>query len=460
MSKPLVALIGRPNVGKSTLFNKLSGKRISIVSNISGVTRDRIYADCHWNNVSFSLVDTSGLEQNCKDDDVIAKRSMQQTDLAIQTSDVILFVVDTKTGITAQDKDIASTLRKSNKPVIICANKCDKTGNDDIDFYEFYDLALGDVIPISSIHGHGTGDLLDKILMILGNCSEIHQKGDCVKVAIIGKPNVGKSSLINRIVGEERCVVSDVWGTTRDTTDSTISNNCGRFCFVDTAGLRKRSKVHEALERYSVIRAKIAIARSDVCALIIDADTGFTDQDVKIAGLVNKALKPCVIIVNKCDVKSGSEFHKRFKSDFLRKFAFLSWADIIFVSAKTGKRIDDLFVYVNRAFSSSSMRITTGRINYFLSDALLRVQPPTNKGKRLKIFYMTQVSAKPPTFVIFVNYKKLFHFSYKRYIENRLRETFSLNSTPVRFIIRERGEQSVNCRDYRSENSEQIKLSS
>ncbi|MDR0404545.1 MAG: ribosome biogenesis GTPase Der [Oscillospiraceae bacterium] len=441
MSERIVALVGRPNVGKSTLFNKLSGKRLSIVSDTPGVTRDRIYATCQWNGLSFSLVDTGGLQESSEGE--IEEKIMWQTRLAIETCDVIVFVTDARSGLTNQDREVALILRKSGKPIILCVNKCDKIGKVCTEAYEFYSLALGDVVPISSVHGHGTGDLLDKIWKLIKDHGEVFENKEQIKVAITGKPNVGKSSLVNKIVGQERCVVSDAWGTTRDAIDVEVRNSYGDFCFIDTAGLRKKGKIYKDLDRYSAIRTKMAIDRSDVCLMLVDVTTGLTEQDLKIAGLINKALKPCVIVANKCDVKDRPGFAKEFEEDFRKRFAFIPWVRIAFISAKTGKRVEGLFSYIKHAFSRGSERISTGKINSFLSDAVLRMQPPTSRGKRLKIFYMTQVSVSPPTFVLFVNQKKLFHFSYQRYIENRLRESFGLDSTPIRLVIREKGEQAV-----------------
>jgi GTP-binding protein len=429
-------LVGRPNVGKSTLFNKIVGRRLSIVSSVSGVTRDRVCASCSWNNLSFLLVDTGGLELvNSKTE--ILNEVFKQTKIAIETADVLVFVVDITSGMLNQDKEIAKVLIKSKKPIIVCVNKCDSIGKVASDFYEFYNLGIPKLISTSSIHGHGTGDLLDEILKFFNN-SKFSEK-EAVKVAVIGKPNVGKSSLINNILKEERCIVSDVTGTTRDSVDVEVCRGDQKFCFIDTAGLRKKSKISEDIEKYSIIRAESAIKRSDVCLIIIDSTIGITQQDSKIAALANDAGKGCVIVANKTDDKCGKEYlSKSFKNDFIKRLSFLSWAETVSISAKTGYKVETLFSYINDAFKANSLRISTGVINSFLSDVTLRVEPPSSKGRRLKIFYLTQVSINPPTFVFFVNSKKLFRSSYQRYIENRLRLVFNLRSTPIRFIIREK----------------------
>jgi len=440
MSKPLVAIVGRPNVGKSTLFNKLSGKRISIVNDTPGITRDRIYSDCEWSGKEFSLVDTGGIELDSEDE--ILKKIKNQADFAISAADVIILVVNIKTGFTSSDEKIALYLKKSNKPVILCVNKCDNTGEVDSEFYEFYKLALGDPVAVSSVHGHGTGDLLDKILENLPE--KVQEENDIqeIKVAIIGKPNAGKSSLINKITGQERSIVSDSSGTTRDSVNSFVKNKFGNYLFIDTAGLRRKSKIDEDIEKYSVIRAKNAIKESDVCVILIDVQQGFTEQDSKVAGLAHNEGKACIIAVNKWDsikkeTNTMQEYYKKLENDF----NFMHYSPIIFISAKTGLNLNNLFLNINNVYKSSITRISTGIINNVLSEAVLRVQPPTDKGKRLKIYYMTQVSIKPPTFVFFVNFKKLFHFSYQRYLENKIRETFGLIGTPIRFIIREKGEE-------------------
>lgn len=440
MAKPVVAIVGRPNVGKSTLFNKLIGQRLSIVDDTPGVTRDRIYGDCEWEGRKFSLVDTGGIEPSASD--VILLQMRAQAQLAIDAADVIVLVTDIRSGLVATDADIAAMLLKSGRPVILCVNKCDSVGEPPADFYEFYNLGLGDPVQVSSVHGHGTGDLLDRVVEYLPAEPEGEEDGELIRVAIIGKPNVGKSSLVNRISGENRCIVSDIAGTTRDAIDTEVENAYGRFILIDTAGLRRRNKVDDSIEKYSVIRAQMAIERADVCVIMIDATVGFTDQDSKVAGLAHEAGKGCVIAVNKWDAveKDGSTmtaYRKKLEEDF----SFMSYAPFLFLSAKTGQRIDRLFELIKHVANSNAMRIATGMLNDVLAQATARVQPPTDKGKRLKIYYMTQASTKPPTFVCFVNSAELFHFSYQRYLENRIRETFGLEGTPVRFIIRERGDK-------------------
>ncbi len=438
MAKPIVAIIGRPNVGKSTLFNKLVGQRVAIVEDVPGVTRDRIYGECGWRGRSFTIIDTGGIEPHS--DDIILSQMRNQAQLAMDSADVIILVVDIKTGIVATDYEIATMLQKSGRPVILCVNKCDKVGTPDADFYEFYNLGLGDPIMVSSVHGHGTGDLLDEVLKNLPDSSSFDTEADSIiNVAVIGKPNVGKSSLINKITGEDRCIVSEIAGTTRDSIDTFIKNNFGNFNFVDTAGIRRQSKVTDAVEKYSIIRAKMAVERSDVCVIMIDAIEGFTEQDSKVAGLAVNAGKACIVVVNKWDAlektdKTFTSYKKRLENDF----SFMHYAPILFISVKTGQRIEKLFELITQVFKSSVTRISTGVLNEVLAEAVLRVQPPTDKGKRLKIFFVTQVSLQPPTFVFFVNSAKLFHFSYQRYLENKFRETFSLQGTPIRFIIREK----------------------
>ena len=440
MAKPVVAIVGRPNVGKSTLFNKLIGQRLSIVDDTPGVTRDRIYGDCEWEGRKFSLVDTGGIEPSASD--VILSQMRAQAQLAIDAADVIVLVTDIRSGLVATDADIAAMLLKSGRPVILCVNKCDSVGEPPADFYEYYNLGLGDPVQVSSVHGHGTGDLLDRVVEYLPAEPEGEEDGELIRVAIIGKPNVGKSSLVNRISGENRCIVSDIAGTTRDAIDTEVENAYGRFILIDTAGLRRRNKVDDSIEKYSVIRAQMAIERADVCVIMIDATVGFTDQDSKVAGLAHEAGKGCVIAVNKWDAveKDGSTmtaYRKKLEEDF----SFMSYAPFLFLSAKTGQRIDRLFELIKHVANSNAIRIAPGMLNDVLAQATARVQPPTDKGKRLKIYYMTQASTKPPTFVCFVNSAELFHFSYQRYLENRIRETFGLEGTPVRFIIRERGDK-------------------
>ncbi len=435
-----VAIVGRPNVGKSTLFNKLTGSRISIVDDTPGVTRDRIYGDCEWLGHKFLLIDTGGIEPYS--DDVILKQMRAQADIAIETADVIIFVTDVTTGILAADSEVASMLQKSGKPIVLCVNKCDSIGAPPAEFYEFYNLGLGDPFAVSSVHGHGTGDLLDEVIKYLPNENTNDEENDeIIHVAVIGKPNVGKSSLINRICGENRAIVSDIAGTTRDTTDTFVENAFGKFNFIDTAGIRRKSKVTDAIERFSVIRARSAVERANVCVIMIDAVEGFTEQDSKIAGIALEAGKACIIAVNKWDaVEKDSDTMKNYKKKLSTDFSFMSYAPVLFISAKTGQRLDKLFDLIAFVHSQNSMRISTGKLNEVLAEATSRVQPPTDKGKRLRIYYMTQVSTRPPTFVFFVNNSELFHFSYQRYLENQIREVFGLDGTPVRFIIRERGE--------------------
>lgn len=438
--KGTVAIVGRPNVGKSTLFNKLTGSRISIVDDTPGVTRDRIYGDCEWLGHKFLLIDTGGIEPYS--DDVILKQMRAQAEIAIETADVIILVTDITTGILAADSEVASMLQKSGKPIVLCVNKCDSVGAVPPEFYEFYNLGLGDPFAVSSVHGHGTGDLLDEVIKYLPEDNNSSEEDDeIINVAVIGKPNVGKSSLVNKICGENRTIVSDIAGTTRDTTDTFVENSYGKFNIIDTAGIRKKSKVTDVIERFSVIRAKSAVDRANVCVIMIDAVEGFTEQDSKIAGIALEAGKACIVAVNKWDaVEKDSDTMKEYKQKLSVDFSFMSYAPVLFISAKTGQRLDKLFELIAFVHSQNSMRISTGKLNEVLAEATARVQPPTDKGKRLKIYYMTQASTRPPAFVFFVNNAELFHFSYQRYLENQIREVFGLDGTPVRFIIRERGE--------------------
>lgn len=440
MAKPVVAIVGRPNVGKSTLFNKLIGTRLSIVDDKPGVTRDRIYGDCEWLNHHFLLVDTGGIEPYSND--VILKQMRTQAELAIETADVIILVTDIRSGVLASDMEVASMLQKSNKPVVLCVNKCDTVGAPDPEFYEFYNLGLGDPIAVSSTHGHGTGDLLDEVISYFPEDYEDEENDEeVINIAIIGKPNVGKSSLVNKISGTNRAIVSNIAGTTRDTTDTYIENNYGKFNFIDTAGLRRKSKVNDNIEKYSIIRARMAVERANVCVIMIDATEGFTEQDSKVAGIALEQGKACIIAVNKWDaVEKDGKTMKEFRDKLAVDFSFMSYAPVIFISAQTGLRIDKLYEMIVFVHSQNSMRISTGKLNEVLSIATARVQPPTDKGKRLKIYYMTQASTRPPTFVFFVNNKELFHFSYQRYLENQIRDIFGLDGTPVRFMIRERNE--------------------
>lgn len=440
MSLPVVAVVGRPNVGKSTLFNKLIGKRLSIVEDTPGVTRDRIYSKCEWRSREFMVVDTGGIESYT--DDVILSQMRRQAEIAIERADVIVLVTDIRCGVTASDHDVANMLLKSGKPVVLAVNKCDTIGEPPAELYEFYNLGLGDPFPISSQHGNGTGDLLDEIFRFFPEDKTEDYDDEYVKVAVIGKPNVGKSSLVNKISGEERAIVSNIAGTTRDATDTVIENEYGKFVFIDTAGIRKKSKVNEKIEHYSVLRAYMAVDRADVCVILIDAESGFTEQDLKIAGYAHEQGKASVIAVNKWDIvdKTGSTM-KEYQTKLENDFSFMSYVPFLFISAKTGQRLNKLFEMIKYVKEQNSMRISTGMLNDVLSYATTRVQPPSDKGRRLKIYYMTQASTNPPTFVTFVNRSDLFHFSYQRYLENQIRSTFGLIGTPVRFIVRERNDK-------------------
>lgn len=436
----LVAIVGRPNVGKSTLFNKLVGKRLSIVDDKPGVTRDRIYSRCEWLDKEFMLIDTGGIEP--KTDDVILAQMREQALLAIERADAIIFVTDITTGVTANDKDVASMLMRSGKPVVLAVNKVDGIGEPPPEIYEFYNLGLGDPIAISSVHGHGTGDLLEAVFENLLPEEPDPYDEDAIKVAVIGKPNVGKSSLINFIAGEERSIVSDIAGTTRDAIDSEVVRGEDKFVFIDTAGMRRKAKVTENIEHFSVLRALMAVDRADVCVIVIDATIGYTEQDSKVAGYAHDKGKACVIAVNKWDAvedktdKTMQEFTKKLESDF----SFMSYAPFVFISAKTGQRVEKLFSLIKTVHEQHSMRISTGVLNDMLAYATSRVQPPSDKGKRLKLYYMTQASTNPPNFVVFCNSKELFHYSYQRYIENQIRDTFGLTATPIKLSVRERGE--------------------
>ena len=437
MSKPLIAIVGRPNVGKSTLFNKLAGARISIVQDTPGVTRDRIYYECEWRGKTVMLVDTGGIEPYS--DDQILSQMRRQAQLAIDSADVIILVVDIQSGVTANDQDVAVMLQKSGKPMVLAVNKADRLGEPPPEFYEFYNLGLGDPIAVSSVHGHGTGALLDACYWHFDFEAQASYDPEYVRVAVIGKPNVGKSSLINRVAGEERMIVSDVAGTTRDATDTVVENEFGKYVFIDTAGIRRKSKVDEEIERYSVLRAYMAVDRSDVCVIMLDATVGFTEQDSKVAGYAHEQGKGCIVAVNKWDAvdKDGrtmQEYRKKLENDF----SFMSYVPFIFISAKTGQRIDKLYELINFVNAQNAMRVPTGRLNDMLSYATARVQPPTDKGKRLRIYFCTQASTRPPTFVFFCNDKELFHFSYQRYLENQIRSTFGMEGTPVRIVVRER----------------------
>lgn len=438
MSLPIVAVVGRPNVGKSTLFNKLIGQRLSIVEDTPGVTRDRIYSKCEWRGREFMVVDTGGIEPDSSD--VILAQMRRQSELAIEKADVIVFVTDIRCGVTADDYAVAEMLIKSGKPIVLAVNKCDSLGEPPLELYEFYNLGLGEPFPISSAHGHGTGDMLDEIFSHFPDGEEEQYDDDFIKVAVIGKPNAGKSSLINKIAGEERAIVSDIAGTTRDSTDTVIENEFGKFVFIDTAGIRKKSKIIEKVEHYSVLRAYMAVDRADVCVIMLDATEGFTEQDSKVAGYAHEQGKACVVAVNKWDlVEKNDRTMQEFRTKLENDFSFMSYVPFVFISAKTGQRINKLYELIKYTYGQNSMRISTGMLNDVLAYATTRVQPPSDKGRRLKIYYMTQPSTKPPTFVTFVNRADLFHFSYRRYIENQIRSTFGLEGTPVRFIVRERG---------------------
>ena len=440
MAKPIVAIVGRPNVGKSMLFNKLTGKRMAIAEDTPGVTRDRIYGECDWNGRSFALVDTGGIEPGTNSE--MLKFMRRQAEIAIETATVIIMVVDVTVGLTAADSEVAAMLKKSKKPVVLAVNKCDRTGGVNPEVYEFYSLGLGDPIEVSAVHGHGTGDILDACVENFPDTDDEEYDEDVIKVAIIGKPNVGKSSLLNRILGEERVIVSDVAGTTRDAIDSYFENEFGKYLFIDTAGMRRKSKVDDAVEKYSNLRSVSAIERADVCLILIDANEGVTEQDTKVAGLAHEAGKACIIVVNKWDmVEKDTNTMQKMTDDIRRDLSYMTYAPVLFISALTGQRVDKLFEMVNAVSNQNSMRITTGMLNNILEDATARVQPPTDKGRRLKIYYMTQVGVKPPHFVIFCNDARLFHFSYQRYLENQIRAVFGLTGTPVKITIRQKGDK-------------------
>mgnify|MGYP001071150772 CR=1 FL=1 len=437
--KPLVAIVGRPNVGKSMLFNKLVGQRLSIVEDTPGVTRDRLYAEAEWLNRKFDLVDTGGIEPSA--DSEILAFMREQAEIAIQNATVIVFLCDIKTGLTASDQEVANLLLRSGKPVVLAVNKMDQVGQTNPDIYEFYNLGLGDPIPVSAVHGHGTGELLDECMKYFPPEEAEAPEDDVIKVAVIGKPNVGKSSLINRILGEQRVIVSDVAGTTRDAVDSYFENQKGKYRLIDTAGMRKKSKVDDRIEKFSVLRSTMAIERCDVCLILIDAQEGVTEQDTKVAGLAHEAGKACIIVVNKWDaVEKDDKTMDRMRQDVRRDLSYMTYAPVVFISALTGQRVDKLFDMIVAVSNQNSMRITTGMLNNILEDATARVQPPTDKGRRLKIYYMTQVGIKPPHFVIFCNDKKLFHFSYQRYLENQIRSVFGLEGTPIILSIRQKGD--------------------
>ena len=441
MAKPIVAFLGRPNVGKSTLFNKLAVKRISIVDDTPGVTRDRVYADATWKGKTFTLIDTGGIEP--ESEDIIVSQMRDQANIAIDIADVIIFLTDIKQGVTAADKEISLMLKKSKKPVVLVCNKADNYGKTSDDIYEFYNLGLGDPHPVSSVNAIGIGDVLDAIYEEFPE-TEKEDDDETIKVAIIGKPNVGKSSLVNQILGENRVIVSDIAGTTRDAIDSNFENEFGKYVFIDTAGIRRKSKVDEQIEKYSVMRSLLAVERADVCLLMIDANEGVTEQDKKIAGEAHEAGKASIIVINKWDAYEKDEHSmEKYKKQVYSELAYLSYAPIIFISAKTGQRVNKLFELINQVANQNALRVSTAVLNQVLNEAIAIVQPPTDKGKRLKIYYMTQASTKPPTFVVFVNDKKLFHFSYERYLVNQIRKEFTLTGTPVRIMVREKKDKDV-----------------
>ena len=440
MSKPIVAIVGRPNVGKSTFFNYLAGRRISIVEDTPGVTRDRIYTEVEWRNRKFTLIDTGGIEPYSEDK--IMKQMKNQAEIAIETADVIIFMVDMKDGLTASDREVATMLRRSKKPVILAVNKVDKVGELPPEVYEFYNLGMDNLMPVSSIHGLGMGDLLDEVFKYFPDEAEEEYDEDVIKVAVVGKPNAGKSSLINKILGEERVIVSDIPGTTRDAIDTYVENEAGKFVFIDTAGIRRQSRITENIERYSTIRSWTAIERADVCLIMIDAVEGVTEQDTKIAGYAHEQGKASIIVINKWDlVEKSTGTLEEYRKNVLEKLGFMLYAPVIFISAKTGQRVDKIYELVKYVADQAALRITTGVLNDLLNEAIAIVQPPSDKGKRLKIYYMTQASVKPPTFVLFVNNMELMHYSYERYLENQLRKSFGFEGTPIRFLIREKGKE-------------------
>jgi GTP-binding protein len=441
MAKPLVAIVGRPNVGKSMLFNKLTGHRTSIVEDTPGVTRDRIYGECEWCNRHFSLVDTGGIEPGTEND--MLKFMRRQAEIGIELADAIIMVVDVRSGVTAADQDVATMLRKSRKPVALAVNKCDSIGHINPDVYEFYSLGIGDLFETSAVHGHGTGDLLDWVLENIPEEDEDDGENEIISVAIVGKPNVGKSSLLNQILGEERVIVSNVAGTTRDAIDSYYENETGKYCLIDTAGMRRKSKVDDIIEKYSNMRTISAIERADVCLILVDANEGVTEQDTKIAGLVHEAGKAAIIVVNKWDAVDNKETNtmRDMERDVREGLSYMTYAPVVFLSALTGSRVDKLFPMIQEVYKQNTSRITTGALNSILAEATARVQPPSDKGRRLKIYYMTQAGTKPPHFVIFCNDARLFHFSYQRYLENQIREVFGLKGTPVRITIRQKGDK-------------------
>ncbi len=445
MAKPVVAIVGRPNVGKSTFFNKLIGERRSIVEDVPGVTRDRIYGETEWRGRKLTLIDTGGTEP--KTDDVILLQMKLQAEVAVESADVIIFLCDVRTGLTASDRDVAVMLKKSGKPIVPVINKCDSVGALPYEFYEFYELGFEvEPIAVSSVHGSGTGDVLDAVLEALPEMTEEEEDDDSIKVAVIGKPNAGKSSMINRLVGSNRLIVSDIAGTTRDAVDTHVENEYGKFTFIDTAGIRRQSKINDKIEKYSVLRAHMAVERADVCLIMVDANEGVTEQDEKIAGIAHEAGKACIILVNKWDtIEKDNSTVKQFTTQVYEALGYMQYAPLIFVSAKTGQRVTNIFEHIVYVYGQSRMRVSTGMLNDVLGDATTRVQPPSDKGRRLKIYYMTQIRNAPPTFVFFCNSAPLFHFSYQRYLENCLRETFGFRGTPIKLIVREKGEEVPNA---------------
>ena len=441
MSKPVIAIVGRPNVGKSTLFNKLAGERISIVEDTPGVTRDRIYYEIEWNGRAMILVDTGGIEP--KTDDIILKQMKTQAEIAVETADVIVFMVDVTTGLTAADRDIATMLIKSQKPLILAVNKCDSVGAPPMEFYEFYELGIdGEPIQLSSVHGTGSGDLLDRVLELCPADEEVEDDSDIIKVAVIGKPNAGKSSIINKILGEERLIVSNIPGTTRDAVDTKVENEYGKYIFIDTAGIRRQSKVEDRIEKFSVLRAKMAVERANVCVIMVDANEGVTEQDEKIAGIAHESGKACIIVINKWDtVETEDKNTVEYDKKVYTSLSYMMYAPTLYVSAKTGQRVGKLFELINYVYNQNCTRISTGMLNDVLNDATARVQPPSDKGRHLKLYYMTQTDVCPPTFVIFCNNAELFHFSYQRYLENQLREVFDFRGTPIKIVVRQKGDK-------------------
>ena len=440
MTKPLVAIVGRPNVGKSTFFNRMSGSKIAIIEDTPGVTRDRIYADSSWLNHEFTLIDTGGIDMNAED--VILKQMREQANIAIENADVISLVTDVRIGVTAADKQVADMLLRSGRPVVLAVNKCDTPGDPPAEFYEFYNLGVGEPMAVSSLHGLGTGDLLDECMKYFPEEQDDGKDGGVINVAVIGKPNAGKSSLVNRILGEQRVIVSNVPGTTRDAIDTYYECRQGKYNFIDTAGLRKQSKVDENIEKYSVLRTSMAVERADVCLILIDANDGVTEQDTKVAGLAHEAGKASIIVVNKWDaIEKTTKTLENMEKDIRRDLSYMTYAPVVFISALTGQRVNRLFDMINSVYEQTNRRVTTGQLNNILSDAQVRMQPPTKKGKRLKIYYMTQTGTCPPNFVAFCNDAELFHFSYQRYIENRIREVYGFEGTPIRMVIKQRGEE-------------------